>query len=293
MKVILIVLLLIILILTLFLILSQREISKINQRLKQIDLNSNQLVEISLFNPAINQLTETINQQIMEQRTERITTFNQEQELKETISEISHDLRTPLTSMIGYLQLLEREELSAEQQEAVQILLEKSLAMKSLTQSFFELSYYESKTVELELERFNLSQLLIDEMLKETATFEQQLIVPTLEVQEDCFILSDAKLVTRILQNVIANVLQHGKDQLRVELLQQEQTILTFSNKYESAEPIDPQKIFQRFYVASHARKGNGLGLAIVELLSKQLAIDVTAEVSGEDFTIRLAFPKK
>lgn len=293
MKVILIVLLLIILILTLFLILSQREISKINQRLKQIDLNSNQLVEISLFNPAINQLTETINQQIMEQRTERIATFNQEQELKETISEISHDLRTPLTSMIGYLQLLEREELSTEQQEAVQILLEKSLAMKSLTQSFFELSYYESKTVELELERFNLSQLLIDEMLKETATFEQRLIVPTLEVQEDCFILSDAKLVTRILQNVIANVLQHGKDQLRVELLQQEQTILTFSNKYESAEPIDPQKIFQRFYVASYARNGNGLGLAIVELLSKQLAIDVTAEVSGEDFTIRLAFPKK
>ncbi|MBO0453271.1 sensor histidine kinase [Candidatus Enterococcus murrayae] len=293
MKLLLIIVLLLLFILLFFILLTQREISKLNQRIKEIDSESNQLVEINLFNPMIDQLTETINQQIMEQRMERIDTVKREQELKETISEISHDLRTPLTAMIGYLQLLERENLSLEQQESIQILLDKSLAMKSLTQAFFELSYYESKTVEPELQQINLSRLLINEVLKEAATFEQRAIEPELEIQEECLIISDEKLLTRILQNVIANALQHGKDQLRIQLTQQDQTVLSFTNKYENDAQIDPERIFQRFYVGSNTRNGHGLGLAIVELLSKKLSIKVAAEVSDTDFTIRIIFPRK
>ncbi|WP_413537780.1 histidine kinase dimerization/phospho-acceptor domain-containing protein [Enterococcus malodoratus] len=122
MKLLVTALVIIILILAFLIFLLQREILKINDRLKRLDFESNQLLEVNLFDCSVNTLTETLNEQIIEQRAYRIAVMNREQELKETISNISHDLRTPLTAIIGYLQLLEREELSKDQAESIKIL---------------------------------------------------------------------------------------------------------------------------------------------------------------------------
>lgn len=290
MVILLIVLLIIILGLVFSNFFMRREINRLNERIKELDLESNQLLEINLFNRSINRLTETLNRQFMGQRAYRIAAINREHELKETISNISHDLRTPLTAIIGYLQLLERENLSLEQEEAIQILLKKSQAMKNLTQAFFELSYYESQVIETKPEKINLSNLLIEEMLKETVNFESKEIEPIFDIQEECFIFSDVKLVTRILQNIITNALQHGREELTVRLVKKEKVILTFSNKYDPKLEIDPGKIFQRFYVANEAREkqGSGLGLAIVELLCQRIDSSVSASVDSNYFTIQL-----
>lgn len=219
--------------------------------------------------------------------------MNREQELKETISNISHDLRTPLTAIIGYLQLLEREELSKDQAKSIKILLEKSLTMKNLTQAFFELSYFDSQLTDTELVRINLSNLLIDELLKESVNFDFSTIEPQLKIQEDCFVLTDKKLLTRVLQNLIVNVLQHGQEKVIVELTQKEKTVLKISNKYKAGTKIDTQRIFQRYYVADNneTNRSNGLGLAIVELLCHRLGIIIEAVVDPEYFTICLEVP--
>ncbi|MGO3602113.1 MAG: sensor histidine kinase [Enterococcus malodoratus] len=266
---------------------------KINDRLKRLDFESNQLLEINLFDRSVNTLTETLNEQIIEQRAYRIAVMNREQELKETISNISHDLRTPLTAIIGYLQLLEREELSKDQAKSIKILLEKSLTMKKLTQAFFELSYFDSQLTDTELVRINLSNLLIDELLKESVNFDSSTIEPQLKIQEDCFVLTDKKLLTRVLQNLIVNVLQHGQEKVIVELTQKEKTVLKISNKYKAGTKIDTQRIFQRYYVADNneTNRSNGLGLAIVELLCHRLGIKIKAVVDPEYFTICLEVP--
>lgn len=293
MKLLVTALVIIILILAFLIFLLRLEILKINDRLKRLDFESNQLLEINLFDRSVNTLTETLNEQIIEQRAYRIAVMNREQELKETISNISHDLRTPLTAIIGYLQLLEREELSKNQAESIKILLEKSLTMKNLTQAFFELSYFDSQLTETELVRINLSNLLIDELLKESVNFDSSTIEPQLKIQEDCFVLTDKKLLTRVLQNLIVNVLQHGQEKVIVELTQKEKTVLKISNKYKAGTKIDTQRIFQRYYVAdsNETNRSNGLGLAIVELLCHRLGIKIKAVVDPEYFTICLEVP--
>lgn len=293
MKLLVTALVIIILILAFLIFLLRREILKINDRLKRLDFESNQLLEVNLFDRSVNTLTETLNEQIIEQRAYRIAVMNREQELKETISNISHDLRTPLTAIIGYLQLLEREELSKDQAESIKILLEKSLTMKNLTQAFFELSYFDSQLTETELVRINLSNLLIDELLKESVNFDSSTIEPQLKIQEDCFVLTDKKLLTRVLQNLIVNVLQHGQEKVIVELTQKEKTVLKISNKYKAGTKIDTQRIFQRYYVADNneTNRNNGLGLAIVELLCHRLGIKIEAVVDPEYFTICLEVP--
>lgn len=293
MKLLVTALVIIILILAFLIFLLRLEILKINDRLKRLDFESNQLLEINLFDRSVNTLTETLNEQIIEQRAYRIAVMNREQELKETISNISHDLRTPLTAIIGYLQLLEREELSKNQAESIKILLEKSLTMKNLTQAFFELSYFDSQLTETELVRINLSNLLIDELLKESVNFDSSTIEPQLKIQEDCFVLTDKKLLTRVLQNLIVNVLQHGQEKVIVELTQKEKTVLKISNKYKAGTKIDTQRIFQRYYVADNneTNRSNGLGLAIVELLCHRLGIKIKAVVDPEYFTICLEGP--
>lgn len=293
MKLLVTALVIIILILAFLIFLLRREILKINDRLKRLDFESNQLLEVNLFDRSVNTLTETLNEQIIEQRAYRIAVMNREQELKETISNISHDLRTPLTAIIGYLQLLEREELSKDQAESIKILLEKSLTMKNLTQAFFELSYFDSQLTDTELVRINLSNLLIDELLKESVNFDSSTIEPQLKIQEDCFVLTDKKLLTRVLQNLIVNVLQHGQEKVIVELTQKEKTVLKISNKYKAGTKIDTQRIFQRYYVADNneTNRSNGLGLAIVELLCHRLGIKIEAVVDPEYFTICLEVP--
>lgn len=293
MKSVIIALMILVLLLVLQIFFLHREILKLNGRLKRLDLDSNQLLEINLFDRAMNILTDTLNQQIMEQRAYRISITTREYELKEAILNISHDLRTPLTAIIGYLQLMKREQVSKEQAEYIQILLEKSLAMRNLTQSFFELSYFDSQTIKAELVRVDLSNLLIEELLNETVNFESRFIEPLLTVQEECFVYSDEKLLTRILQNLVMNVLQHGCEEMLVQLEKKEKTVLIISNKYKGRIVVDTQKIFQRYYVSDDGKtnRGNGLGLAIVELLCHKLDIVVTATADSDNFTIRLEIP--
>ncbi|OTO14661.1 sensor histidine kinase, partial [Enterococcus sp. 3H8_DIV0648] len=229
---IVIILIIIIVSLVFSIFLLKRDIKKIDLQLRDMDLDRNQLTGLSLADTTVNSLAETINRTILNQKEERIAEIKKERELKETISNISHDLRTPLTAIIGYLQLLEREALSKDQREFVRVSLEKSMTMKNLTQSFFELSYYESQNIELDLRKINLSNLVIEGILQETSNFEKYTITPKFDIQEDCWVYKDERLLVRLLQNLISNVLQHGKESVHFVLSQKEETILTITNKY-------------------------------------------------------------
>lgn len=281
-----------IIILSLYVFLLKRDIKKMNDQLQTIESERNQLIELNLVDSSLNSLAESINKQLLKQKSIRIASVRRESELKETISNISHDLRTPLTAIVGYLQLLEREDLSKKQQEYTQIILEKALVMRDLTHSFFELSYYESKEVKIDLEQINLSHLLIDEILRETASFEKKSIVPDIDIQEDCWVYADKKILTRIIQNILANILQHGEDTAHFVLFKNEKTVLKISNHYDPSLEIDSSRLFDRFYTSDGSRsgKGNGLGLSIVKLLAEKLNTTVSATAEEGCFTIQVEF---
>lgn len=263
-----------------------------NDQLQTIEIKRNQLIELNLVDSSLNSLAESINNQLLNQKSIRIASVRRESELKDTISNISHDLRTPLTAIVGYLQLLEREDLSEKQQEYIQIILEKALVMRDLTHSFFELSYYESKEVKIDLEKINLSHLLIDEILRETASFEKKSIVPEIDIQEDCWVYADKKILTRIIQNILANILQHGEDIAQFVLFKNEKTVIKISNHYDPSLEIDSSRLFDRFYTSDGSRsgKGNGLGLSIVKLLAEKLNTTVSATAEEGLFTIQVEF---
>lgn len=276
-----------------FLLLSLRKnVRCIDQQLQQLEPETNQLITVDLNDSSINSLVQTINQKIMEQKNNQLALLHSEQDLKETIANVSHDLRTPLTAIIGYTQLLEKGDLSDEQLTYIQTILEKNFYLKELIHSFFELSYYESQNLATETTQVDISALLIEEILKEADNFEARGIQLELDLPEGIYLATDEKMFTRILQNLLANVLTHGENQLSIRLSQNNLTEITFSNSYDPSIQLDPTKVFDRFYVADTARtnKGNGLGLAIVKLLTEKLGGTVEAQVFEGSFEVCLRF---
>lgn len=290
----LLVILLLILCLSLsFLLLSLRKnIRRIDEQLQQQEPETNQLITIELTDPAVNHLVQTINQRLLEQKNNQLALMQGEQELKETIANVSHDLRTPLTAIIGYTQLLEKGDLSDEQLTYIQTILEKNFYLKDLIHSFFELSYYESQNLAITTSPIDISALLIEEILKEADAFEAQGIHLELDIPEGIYLATDEKMFTRIVQNLLTNVLTHGEKQLTIHLTQNNLTEITVGNSYDPTIQIDTARLFDRFYVADTARtnKGNGLGLAIVQLLTEKLGGTVEARVDEEYFEVCLRF---
>ncbi|EOH94214.1 sensor histidine kinase [Enterococcus pallens] len=294
MNLLVIILLILCLVLSFLLLSLRKNIRHIDQQLQQLEPETNQLITVDLNDSSINSLVQTINQKIMEQKNNQLALLHSEQELKETIANVSHDLRTPLTAIIGYTQLLEKGDPSSQQLAYIHTILEKNLYLKDLIHSFFELSYYESQNLAIATKQIDISALLIDEILKEAEAFETRGIQLELAIPEGIYLTTDEKMFTRILQNLLANVLAHGEKQLSIQLIQDNVTKLIVGNSYDPSIQLDPTRLFDRFYVSDTARgnKGNGLGLAIVKLLTEKLDGTVEANVTEDYFVIHLRFPR-
>ncbi|MGL9731220.1 sensor histidine kinase [Enterococcus sp. DIV0756] len=273
----------------------RKKILSIEQQLNNQTFDFPQLITIDLNDAAINSLVQSINKKILADSNNKTALLQAEQELKETISNVSHDLRTPLTAIIGYTQLLEKSNLTAEQFEYVHTIIDKNLYLKKLIHSFFELSYYESKNADVSLDEINASAVLLEVILNETAAFEEKGIRLELDIPENIYLIADEKLFTRIIQNLLTNVLIHGQHLLKIQISQDEETMLTIGNKFDSRVVLEPTKLFDRFYVGKNERNsnGNGLGLAIVKLLTEKNNGTADARVTNDFFEIRLHFPHK
>lgn len=251
--------------------------------------DTRQPVSLELVNRELNQLTENINQCLKAEENLRLESVREEKRFKELIANISHDLRTPLTAMKGYQQLLQKSALSKEQQEKLQIAQKYAEELGNLIEHFFEYSYLMNAELELNLEKINLTNLVTECLAASVVSLEERGL--QLEfIEAPCFFIwGDREMTMRIIQNLIRNCLVHAAGDVTVQLTASENATIVFKNRVKNAAEIDVNSLFERFYTGDCARrKTTGLGLAIVKLLAEQMGGKVQASLQGNELAIQV-----
>ena len=239
------------------------------------------------------ELLSCLNQLLELRQEERALYRRKEQELRRQIANVSHDLRTPLTSILGYLQLLEGEGLPLEKRaEYLAVIEGRARTLQTFIAAFYDLSRIEGGELPLEREKVDLSRALSDQL----AAAYEQIEAAGLAVEVDIApglppVWADSGAVTRIFSNLLTNALRHGEDTLSVRLYREGGVILSaFSNRAEGLPAEDAAHVFERFYTADKMRTGQstGLGLAIVKALAERMGHTVAARWEDGVFTIEV-----
>lgn len=270
------------------------QIRSIGKQLENIlEGKTEKKIDISLLDKDIEYLAGNINRNINFQKQLIIEVLRDEQKLKDSIANISHDLRTPLTSIMGYLQLLEKSELSEKQREKINILKKKSEILQNLVTSFFEITVIENNNIHINLEKINLNNFLSDALLQNIVYFKEAGIEPIFDLPNTTiFIEADKIVLQRIVQNLISNVLKYGSSYVKISLTGKENVELSFANKVKNPEKIDVNLLFEKFYIADRSRSSGstGLGLSIVKLLAKKINAKAHAEIEEDILTLKIVF---
>lgn len=265
--------------------LTKKEITNIEKQLKNINKNNeNDKLTISLINKDIEKLTQSINNTLDLKRQSESNNIKLQCELKKTIANMSHDLRTPLTSIIGYIQFCKLDDVSIdEKKEYLHIAEERANSLKKLLNDFYELSLIESFDYEMKLENINISRILQEILLQRYSDFMGRNLEPKIEIQSDSInIIGDKKSLERIIENLLSNSIKYAKDHLDISLfLEDDIVVLKISNTVDNIECLEVSEIFDRFYMADKNRsgKGTGLGLSIVKSLIEKMNGDIEANI--------------
>lgn len=287
------ILIIIVCLLALYIALLQWQLRSINRQLgKRLTLNTKQPVSLDLINRELNQLTANINKCLKAEETLRLESVREEKRFKELIANISHDLRTPLTAIKGYQQLLEKSDLTADQQKKLQIAQKHAEELGCLIEHFFEYSYLVNADLKLKLERINLTNLVTECLAMSVSSFEERGLMVKFAEAPPVFVLADQEMMVRIVQNLIRNCVAHSAGDVVVLLSASENAVISFKNPVENADVIDVKRIFDRFYTGDRARsKTTGLGLPIVKLLAEQMGGAVSADLQEGEIAIQVELP--
>lgn len=271
------------------LLMYKKQIQDITSQIKEFrERRTNKKISTQTVDKCIGNLAFEINEYLELYKKNEQEKIVFENTLKQGIANMSHDLRTPLTSIIGYLRLLENDEINKE--DALKIIKNKTNRLNILINDFFELSFIESEDYELELKKVNLSNILSDEILSFYQAFEDKGIQPKINISnEPLFINGDKESLERIVDNLISNTLKYAEKNLEINLEECDGTIiLKIANKCTSIDEKDVLHIFDRFYMADKVRKGEGtgLGLSIVKVLMEKMNGVIKSKFEKQIITI-------
>lgn len=268
---------------------SAREITeKLSEKLSA---DTNTLIDISSGDRDMCDLAENLNVQLKQLREERLRFKHGDTELKEAVTNISHDLRTPLTAVFGYLDLLEREEKSDTVNQYLGQIRGRTEAMKQLTEELFRYSIVASSKP-LKYERLCINSVLEESLAEFYGAIVQQGITPEIEITETRVERTlDKTALKRIFGNIIGNAVKYSCGDLFVTLAGD--GTATFSNTAEGLDSVTVGKLFDRFYTVETAGNSTGLGLSIAKLLAEQMGGTITAEYADNRVIITLKFTEK
>lgn len=278
------------------------QIKQIRKQLRFVAHNkTNQKIRIHTPSREVQSMINDINYLIQSTREEEIEIMRKDKELRDTIVNMSHDIRTPLTSLSGYFDLLISSDDASEKERYAAIIRERISSLSDLLESMFFYTKLSSDGIKADFDKCDISSIFMQSMFSYFDDFERLEITPELDVEEGIEFITDEKLLKRIFQNLIKNVLTHGKDELKVSLKKvngqqgkPSEVVLIMANKYDTSTNIDVEQVFDRFYQSDKTRNNNssGIGLAVVLKLSRLLGGNVTARVDGEFFEITLKLKK-
>ena len=220
-----------------------------------------------------------------------------EEELRASITNMSHDLRTPLTSIMGYLQMIKSEKPSeADKKEYMDIVEKRTKSLQKLISSFYDLSRIEGNEYNFNYKKVNLSNVLCENIALFYNDFINNSIEPVIEIEEGIKeIISDEGAITRIFSNLIGNMIKHGENFVKITLKQENDVIITeFINKATGLTQENVDKLFDRFYTVDNSRsdKNTGLGLYITRILVEKLGHNIKANLKGDNLVISITWKK-
>lgn len=239
-------------------------------------------------------MTTALNQIFRQDEEFRKVQNMNENEYRELITNISHDLRTPLTVLKGYLQLLEHCEIDDTGKKYLSVCFRHTDELERRISQFFEYSYWMNQDQDLQLKVINVTNIIADTMTDFVPVFEEKNLTMQLDQGIICKGLADEELLRRVLQNLLKNCLQYSVGKVVVSITKdagiqmaasqshapKDRIRICVQNPIAADSELDPSKIFQRFYVGRKERnQSTGLGLSIVKLLVEKM--------QGEVFAVR------
>jgi signal transduction histidine kinase len=293
---IIIALILVIGILSAYILLYKREIRNIVKRLQFIRENdTNMKINLQIKTKEINELAIQLNHLISYYKVEKIAISKAQHEFKEEITNISHDLRTPLTSISGYVQMLESGNVTADKEsEYYNIIRRRIETLVKMLDEFFEFTRIESDEYPLQLERINVSNVLVDVISMFYYDFLSKGEEPSIQIPSaPIYICADKDALKRIFQNLIKNYLNHGTGSIFISVKEEGNHVcISFKNYAPSIDNEEVEKLFKRFYTVdkSRVKKTTGLGLSIVKNLVTKLNGEIETYVEDSFLIINITF---
>ena len=246
----------------------------IKQSIKEIEnsfskilrTDTNNIIAISSSDKDIKNLTINLNNNLLELRGQKLQYKNGNQELKKIITNISHDLRTPLTAIKGYVDLIEQEKLSNNQKKYLKVIQKKSNELTELTGQLFEYTKLMDIDVKIKKEECCINEILEETLVSYYSIFKEQNIIPSISIcSTKVYKIVNKISIIRVFENILSNVVKYSNGDLKVEM--QENGTITFSNKATSLDETTVQKIFDRYFSVENAKESTGIGLSIAKQL--------------------------
>ncbi|EGT3601382.1 HAMP domain-containing histidine kinase [Clostridium perfringens] len=284
----------ILIVLLIIFILKTKEINRLTLELKKLNREGKiEKLRLSLPNKNIENLIAEINTLIDDKRKMENIYKEKDMELREAIANMSHDLRTPLTSIMGYVYLLNDDKLDKEERkEYLKIIEKRSAVLNDLITNFYGLSRIQADQYEIKLEPINLELVLGEIIAAFYETLDYKFGEPEINIEEGLgSVLGDKQALNRIFTNLIENMIKHGEGEVKISLKKKKKYIvMEFSNKAEDLESKDVNRIFEKFFTKDRMRTGQntGLGLAIVKLLVEKQGQKIEAKKVGNRLVINI-----
>lgn len=285
-----VVLLLIILFLSVKLYLMQKSAEEIDAAFAdRLTTDTNTLIDLSSRDRHMRKLASDINTQLRRLRQERRRFYEGDRELKEAVTNISHDLRTPLTAICGYLDLLEQEEKSEAAARYLEMIKNRTDLLKQLTEELFRYSVISSSHEE-KREWISVNHVLEESLASYYGAMKQKNMIPVISIpdqQVERYL--DRSALIRIFGNILSNALKYSDGDLNVSM--DESGTIIFSNSAHSLTPVIAGRLFDRFYTLETGRNSTGLGLSIAKVLTERMNGAITADYHDNTLFLTLSFP--
>lgn len=279
-----------VLVLLVKIILMKKAAREIREKLSEkLNSDTNTLIDISSADKDMRAIAADLNKHLSVLRREHLRYTQGDMELKTAITNISHDLRTPLTAICGYLDIIKKEEKSEKLSDYLDIIEDRATLMKQLTEELFRYSVIISENEEHITEEVTVNSVLEDSIMGYYAALCERGIEPSVRITEKPIVrrLNRADLA-RVFANLIGNALKYSDGDLRISL--DDDGVITFSNTAPALDGIDVGRLFERFYTVESARNSTGLGLSIARSLVERMGGTIAAEYSMNVLCIKIDF---
>ena len=279
------------LVLRIQLLLLQKSLDDITDQLgDRLSSDTNNPIFLPTRDAHARKLAAALNVQLKELRRQRQRYENGDRELKEAVTNVSHDLRTPLTAICGYLELLDKEDKTPRQARYLALIAGRAEAMRQLTEELLRYSLASGMEGGLDLEPVDLNGAVEEAVAALYGAFIEAGIVPRVSLPPERVARSlDRAALSRVLGNLLANALKYSAGDLDVVL--SPDGAITLSNAAPALDEVQVGRLFDRFYTVETGRGSTGLGLSIARSLTERMGGTISARYGAGRLWMEVRFP--